>query len=179
MCPAKIEYGWFLWFNGSLGIWRCYTRNKMEFYPCTHIHHVEGWKNSYIFSYLDIFKFFADFTCHLFSKAAFSAPYYRIIFGMLDTICQMIGNHSVLLILQLSIFQSKIILRNNLWTYVNGINMEFCQKFLERSFSIKNCQKPKINNINFFIVAALNRNSNYVDLSHEKTAAAISVLIKK
>ena len=60
------------------------------------------------------------------------APYNRIIFGMLDTLCQIIGNHSLLLILQLSIFQSKNILRNNFRTYVNGISMEFCQKFLKK-----------------------------------------------
>ena len=38
------------------------------------------------------------------------APYYKIIFELLDRLCQIVENPSFLLILQLPSFQSKIIL---------------------------------------------------------------------
>ena len=43
-------------------------------------------------------------------KGDFWVAYYRIIFELFDRLCQIIENPSVLLILQLSSFQSKIIL---------------------------------------------------------------------
>ena len=57
----------------------------------------------------------------LYIKGDLWAPYYRIIFELLDRLCQIIENPSFLLILQLSSFQSKIILWNDFWSSLNVI----------------------------------------------------------
>ena len=77
------------------------------------------------------------------------APYYRIIFELLDRLCQIIENPSFLLILQLSSFQSKIILWNDFWSSLNVILSKILKKghFLKR-----NAKKQKTNNNNFLLL---------------------------
>ena len=67
------------------------------------------------------------------------APYYRIIFELLDRLCQIIENPSFLLILQLSSFQSKIILWNDFWSSLNVI----LSKILKKGNFLKKMPKTK------------------------------------
>ena len=82
-------------------------------------------------------------------KGDLSAPYYRIIFELLDRLCQIIENPSFLLILQLSSFQSKIILWNDFWSSLNVI---LSQNLKKGHFLKKTAKKQKTNNNNFLLL---------------------------
>jgi len=67
------------------------------------------------------------------------APYYRIIFELLDRLCQIIENPLYLLILQLPSFQSKITLWNDFWSSLNVI----LSKILKKGHFLKKMPKSK------------------------------------
>jgi len=92
------------------------------------------------------------------------APYYRIIFELLDRLCQIIENPSFLLILQLSSFQSKIILWNDFWSSLNVI----LSKILKKGHFLKKMPKSKKPTTTFFYCCSFK--SKKVTLSKVKNA---------
>ena len=73
-------------------------------------------------------------------------PYYSTIFELLDRLCQIVENPSYLLILQLSSFQSKIILWNDFWSSLNVI----LSKILKKGHFLKKMPKSKKPTITIF-----------------------------
>ena len=91
------------------------------------------------------------FDWHNLIRGDLCAPYYRIIFELLDRLCQIIENPSFLLILQLSSFQSKIILWNDFWSSLNVI----LSKILKKGNFLKKTAKKKKSNSNNFLLLQL------------------------
>ena len=94
------------------------------------------------------------------------APYNRMIFELLDRLCQIIENCSFLLTLQLS--NCRVSCQKSFLEIISELMwMVIYQKFLIETIFLKMAKNINHSTIQFLIVAALNPKSNYVRLASQ------------